>query len=235
MYAWCRIADDIADEPWTSDPNERLAAFDMLEGALRGFQPAPRHPLFIALEPAMEKHKLLREELLNLLIAFRADVNFRRPRTWMDVMEYCRYSANPVGRAVLTVAGVNDSRAFAASDAACTALQLVNFCQDVSVDFTRNRIYFPNEYLIESDSGLGKALDDVFARIDELWIRSHELGTILKGRVGLEIKSIIAAGRAIHRKNKSLHVKLRITRPRLRIPDYIWLLPSVIIWSSQKS
>ena len=146
IYAFARTADDFADEPGRS-PDERLRLLDdwraQLHRAAAGTE--AHHPIFIALAQTIADRSLPVQLLDDLLSAFRQDVTVTRYETWDDVLDYCRRSANPVGRLVLRVAGVDNGEADRASDALCTALQLTNFWQDFGVDWQRGRLYVPRE------------------------------------------------------------------------------------------
>ena len=141
VYAYCRWSDDIGDE--IHDPNRSLELFRDWEEDLRhcwrhGEQPL--HPVFIALrETVREKHTPLKL-YIDLLRAFRQDQKVQRYATWDAMLNYCVYSANPVGRLVLHLCGYRDEERQKLSDYTCTALQLANFWQDVSRDLEKGRI-----------------------------------------------------------------------------------------------
>lgn len=146
VYAYCRIADDLGDEA-----GDRSLALDLLEQWEREldacYQGNPRHPVFVALAETVVKFEIPKETFADLLTAFRQDQVVLRYPTFEDLLGYCRYSANPVGRLVLYVCGYRDPERQALSDATCTALQLANFWQDVSVDYRKGRMYLPLEDL----------------------------------------------------------------------------------------
>ena len=147
VYAFARIADDMADEG-SDTPEERLRKLDGWEEQLtRSAQGSAVHPVFIALADTMQRYAIPQQLFSDLLSAFRQDVTRQRYATFTDVFDYCRRSANPVGRIVLHVFGEASPQKLAWSDDICTALQLTNFWQDISVDVTRNRIYLPLEDL----------------------------------------------------------------------------------------
>jgi len=146
VYAYCRIADDLGDE--VGDPSVALRLLGEWEGELNAcYQGNPRHPVFVALAETVAKFEIPKQTFADLLTAFRQDqVILRYPR-FLDLLEYCRFSANPVGRLVLYVCGYRDPERQALSDATCTALQLANFWQDVGLDYQKGRIYLPLEDL----------------------------------------------------------------------------------------
>jgi squalene synthase HpnC len=146
VYAYCRISDDLGDE--VSDPAASLVLLDEWEQELNAcYQGAPRHPVFVALAQTVKKFEIPKREFSDLLIAFRQDQTVNRFETFDDILAYCRYSANPVGHLVLYLCGYRDAERQQLSDYTCTALQLANFWQDVSVDCEKGRLYLPLEDL----------------------------------------------------------------------------------------
>jgi squalene synthase HpnC len=147
IYAYCRVSDDLGDE--TGNREQSLALLDLwgqeLDACYRG---QTRHPVFIALAETIRECNIPKEPFADLLVAFRQDQRVTRFETMAEVLGYCRYSANPVGRLVLYVCGYRDAERFALSDHTCSALQLANFWQDVREDYARDRIYFPREHML---------------------------------------------------------------------------------------
>jgi squalene synthase HpnC len=142
IYAYCRIADDLGDE--VGNREQSLALLDLwgreLDACYRG---EARHPVFVALAETIRARDIPKQPFADLLVSFRQDQNVMRYKTMDDVLEYCKYSANPVGRLVLYACGYRAPEMFLLSDFTCTALQLANFWQDVSSDYARGRIYLP--------------------------------------------------------------------------------------------
>lgn len=146
VYAYCRISDDLGDE--VGNPQESLKMLDQWEDELRAcYAGSPRHPVFVALAETVRQCGIPQHEFSDLLVAFRQDQTVTRFQTFDDVLGYCRYSANPVGHLVLYLCGYSDAERQRLSDFTCTALQLANFWQDVTVDFEKGRIYLPLEDL----------------------------------------------------------------------------------------
>jgi squalene synthase HpnC len=144
LYAYCRISDDLGDE--VGDPAVALALLDVWEQELNAcYKGKSRHPVFIALGETISQCGIPKEPFADLLTAFRQDQTVTRYATMEDVLAYCRYSANPVGRLVLCVCGQADEALFRFSDATCSALQLANFWQDVRQDYARGRVYIPQK------------------------------------------------------------------------------------------
>jgi len=162
VYAYCRISDDLGDE--VGDPQMSLALLELWQQELDGCyahladpsQPAPRHPVFVALSATIRECEIPHHEFSNLLVAFRQDQSITRYETFGDLLGYCKNSADPVGHLVLYLCGYKDADRQQLSDFTCTALQLANFWQDVAVDYEKGRVYLPLEDLrrfgvLESD------------------------------------------------------------------------------------
>jgi squalene synthase HpnC len=130
------------------DAHSSLQLLDQWEAELDAcYQGSPRHPVFVALRETVRARDIPKQPFSDLLKAFRQDQTVTRYPTFEDLLSYCRYSANPVGHLVLYVCGYRDAERQALSDFTCTALQLANFWQDVSVDYAKGRIYLPLEDL----------------------------------------------------------------------------------------
>ena len=146
VYAYCRISDDLGDE--VGDKDASLALLDQWQHELNAcYEGAPKHPVFVALAETVRQFDIPEHEFSDLLIAFRQDQTVTRFETFQDVLNYCHYSANPVGHLVLYLCGYRDAGRQQLSDFTCTALQLANFWQDVSVDYEKGRVYLPLEDL----------------------------------------------------------------------------------------
>jgi len=209
IYRFARAADDIADEG-DGDVPTRLAALESYGKALDAIERGDTPALLADLALAVRAHALPLAPFRDLLSAFAQDVTVERYATFADLLDYCRRSANPIGRLVLTVYGVpavaQSPAHFAASDAICTALQLTNFWQDVAADYLRGRIYVPQEDLARFDVTESQIAD---GRADEKWralsafetarARSlleagRPLTRALPLRLALELRAIIAGG-----------------------------------------
>ncbi len=144
VYAYCRVSDDLGDE--IGDTRKALILLDWWEDELDAmYRGEPRHPVFVALAETVAKFGIPAEPFRDLLTAFRQDQATTRYETFDEVIGYCHYSANPVGRLVLYLCGYNDPQRLALSDKTCAALQLANFWQDVTRDLDKDRIYIPLE------------------------------------------------------------------------------------------
>lgn len=146
VYAYCRISDDLGDE--VGDTEASLRLLDQWEAELDAcYAGNPRHPVFVALAETVRKCEIPKQTFVDLLTAFRQDQQVMRYQSFEDLLSYCRNSANPVGHLVLYVCGYRDEERQRLSNFTCTALQLANFWQDVSVDYGKGRIYLPLEDL----------------------------------------------------------------------------------------
>ncbi len=142
VYAYCRISDDLGDEVGNRD--QSLALLDLWQRELDAcYRGEARHPVFVALGETIRVCKIPQQPFNDLLIAFRRDQTITRFATMDEVLDYCRYSANPVGHLVLYICGYSDAERQRLSDYTCSALQLANFWQDVGNDYARGRIYIP--------------------------------------------------------------------------------------------
>lgn len=146
LYAYCRWADDLADEAASADESLRLLAW-WEDELTRCYGGEASHPVFVALRRTIDEYAIPRDCLSDLLIAFRQDQTQTRYETFDDLLGYCRYSANPVGRLVLLLGRCASPSNLDLSDAICTGLQLANHWQDVARDWQRGRVYLPQEDL----------------------------------------------------------------------------------------
>ena len=146
VYAYCRISDDLGDE--VGNPEASLQLLDQWEAELNAcYAGEPRHPVFVALRETVRACDIPKQPFADLLTAFRQDQTVTRYETFDDLLGYCKNSANPVGHLVLYLCGYRDAERQELSDFTCTALQLANFWQDVSIDYKKGRIYLPLESL----------------------------------------------------------------------------------------
>jgi squalene synthase HpnC len=179
VYAYCRWADDLGDE--IPDTSRALELLDWWERELDAcYAGHPSHAVFVALRETVIAKDIPKQPFADLLKAFRQDQTVKRYATWTDVLGYCEYSANPVGRLVLYLCGYRDSDRQRLSDATCTALQLANFWQDVARDLEKGRIYIPLDAaaaqgLTEADI-VGRHFDDRYLRLmKDLIVRTRQL------------------------------------------------------------
>ena len=235
VYAYCRWADDLADE--IGNPAESLRLLAWWRAELDAmYAGRASHPVFVALLPTVRKHNIPREPFSDLVHAFVQDQTVTRYRTWDDLFGYCRYSANPVGRLVLYLCGYSDPERQRLSDATCTALQLANFWQDVTVDLLKDRIYIPLDVM----RWHGYSIDDLYARrftpafrevMREVVERARELferGLPLAGTVGrrlaLDIDLFSRGGMRVLDKIKLQGYNVLAARPAISKPERVRLL-----------
>lgn len=144
IYAYCRVSDDLGDE--VGNTEQSLALLDLWGRELDAcYEGRARHPVFVALAETIQACSIPKEPFADLLTAFKQDQVVTRYASMQEVLGYCRYSANPVGRLVLYTCGYRDEERFRLSDFTCSALQLANFWQDVRVDWAKDRVYLPQD------------------------------------------------------------------------------------------
>lgn len=236
IYAFARRGDDFADEGDLSD-EQRLKKLDQMAQQIESLYAAQisDDPVFIALADCVKKFKLPKDLFLDLLNAFKQDVSQKRYLDFGELMQYCRRSANPVGRLMLHLYGQTDTKSLAQSDAVCSALQLINFYQDMAQDYKEmDRIYIPldeiraafvNETYFNScrtDGPMIILMRKQYARAHKLLQGGAPLGKSLKGRFGFEIRLIIAGGSRILLKLDKQTDNV-FSRPRLDVNDWLWI------------
>lgn len=223
LYDFARTADDLADEG--HDPaHHRLDALGEYRAALQaclsqGGSPSVRWPeVFAALKKALQAFDLPTQPLFDLLDAFEQDVVYTRVgqgyRNRAELLDYCRRSANPVGRLMLHLYGIDDATSLAQSDAICTALQLINFWQDRGEDLRRGRDYLPQGHTMAEELR--------FAR--ELMMQGMPLVHRVKGRAGWELRAVVQGGLCILTKldaRAETADPQQLTRPTLKKFDFI--------------
>jgi phytoene synthase len=232
IYRFARSADDFADEG-SDPPQERLQKLDDYRAQLA----APSTPLFRDLEKIIREHGLPVQLFGDLLDAFSQDVTQKRYQHFPQLMDYCRRSANPVGRLLLHLFKRTSDLELKQSDAICSALQLINHWQDVDRDYTKdNRVYLPQDEMARfgvTERHLREKTCDVawrslmkfqVNRTRELMLSGHGLGNSLPGRVGLEIRATVQGGLRILEKIEHAGYDVFRRRPTLGALDWPMVL-----------
>lgn len=236
IYRFARTADDFADEG-EAPASERLAQLREYQTELDRIEAGQQteHPIFIALRPVIERHQLPLSLFRDLLNAFEQDVCKDRYTDFPELMDYCRRSANPVGRLLLHLFNEASEQNLKDSDAICSSLQLINHWQDVGIDARKGahgRIYLPQDDM----QGFGVADDQIQRRLAsadfrallrfqverarDLMLSGAPLGWRLPGRVGLEIRAIVAGGLRILDKIEAVDFDVFAHRPTLKASDW---------------
>ena len=237
IYHFARSADDFADEG-ELPAHQRLALLDEYRRELQGLAAGgvTQQPLFTELGEIVRQYRLPLQLFHDLLDAFSQDVVKCRYADFGEVMDYCRRSADPVGRLLLHLFDAADSDKLARSDAICSSLQLINFWQDVAIDWRKNRIYLPQDEMqrygvSEREIGAGeisaawKALMRFQTeRARALMLSGASLGRALPGRIGLEIRTIVQGGLRILEKLDKAEGDVYHRRPVLKAYDWPLLL-----------
>ncbi|MDP8567737.1 squalene synthase HpnC [Methylophilus aquaticus] len=237
IYRIAREADDIADEGHASQ-QERLQALQRYEDELRLVQAyiQPEQPLFISLQQVVRDHHIEVQPLLDLISAFKQDVVKTRYATFAEVLNYCQRSANPVGRLMLQLYQHDSTQHRKWADQICTALQLINFYQDVAIDLQKHgetgRIYLCADEMqqagISEQDLRNQRCDTVWQaffmqnvqRAEQLLLAGKPLGHHLPGRIGLELRMIVAGGERILYKLKRCRGDIYRRRPTLTKLDW---------------
>ncbi len=242
IYTFARQADDFADEG--EEPPavrlERLAAFEReLDAIERG--ETSSSPLFQRLGPLIRQRALPIQLFRDLLSAFAQDVTKTRYDDFGEVMSYCRRSANPVGRLLLHLFAETEPRSLAYSDGICSALQLINFLQDVAIDYARGRIYLPVDELqrfgiteaqIASGDTAGRWKSFMRFQIERarrILQAGAPLGRVLEGRVGLELRMIVMGGERILEKLHDTDGDVFRQRPVLNKRDWVYMFARAVL------
>ena len=209
VYAFCRVADDLGDETGDRDLSLKLLD-DFRRQTLECFAGRSNTAVFVALEKTIAEYQLPMQPFLDLINAFEQDQSVLRYQTFDDVLDYCRRSANPVGRLVLYLCGYRDQQRQELSDQTCTALQLANFWQDVRRDIVdRDRIYIPRDsmqkFSVSEDQIKAGECDDNFRalmrfevdRTAEMFERGAVLLPMVRPAVRMQISLFGKGGRAV--------------------------------------
>jgi squalene synthase HpnC len=232
IYRFARSADDFADEG-DDPPETRLRKLNDYRAQLG----TPRDPLLRDVAKVIREHELPVELFADLLEAFSQDVTKKRYANFSEVLDYCRRSANPVGRLLLHLFKRTSDSNCRASDAICSALQLVNFWQDVDIDYVKDgRIYLPQDEMARHgvteqhlssrtcDNAWQALMKIQVQRARELMLSGKDLGNALPGRIGLEIRATIQGGLRILEKIEHAGYDVFRRRPKLRAFDWPLLL-----------
>ena len=233
IYAFARSADDMADEGDLS-PQERLDRLEDYDTKLQHINnPSPTEPIFVALSHAVKAHHLPVQLFHDLLTAFKQDVTKKRYANFAEVLGYCKNSANPIGRLLLHLIQQASEENLRRSDAICSALQVINFLQDIEQDYAENnRIYLPQDEMRQfkvtedhikhkkCDPALRSLIDFQINRIKNMMLEGAPLGQTITGRFGLQLRIMINGGWRILQL-LDLQKESCFSRPRLRKIDWL--------------
>lgn len=226
MYSFCRWADDLGDE--IGDKEESLRLLTWWQAELdRMYAGEAQHPVFVALRDTVRKHELPKEPFADLIHAFIHDQKVTRYANWDEVLAYCKYSANPVGRLLLYLCGYRDPKRQRLSDATCTALQLANFWQDVSVDLKKDRVYIPQSVMathgyteeqlfdgVENDR-FRAVMKDVVDRARELFLDGLPLASTVDRRLSVDLALFSRGGMLVLDKIERQDYRVLHNRPAI--------------------
>jgi squalene synthase HpnC len=239
IYAFARIADDFADEGYGQGygEEERLEWMARwLEKLRASFAGQADHPVFIALARTATQFDLPRSLFEDLLSAFSQDVTCRRYETVADLMDYCRRSADPIGRLLLLLFGYKNEEMHRWSDCICSGLQLANHWQDVAVDWQKGRVYLPQEDLAEfglttadlergiATEAFRRLMEFEVARARQLMVNGKPLCAAVNGRLALELRAIWLGGMKILERIQKNEYDVFLRRPTITSADKFGIL-----------
>jgi squalene synthase HpnC/squalene synthase HpnD len=240
VYAYCRWADDLGDE--IADPHRALKLLGDWEQELRDcYADRPSHPVFVALRQTIRACDIPIEPFSDLLVAFRQDQTVRRYANWSDLLQYCRYSAIPVGRLVLYLCGYRDVERQRFSDATCAGLQLTNCWQDVSQDLHKGRIYIPldalaahgltEEDILEKrfDSRYVSLMKELIARTRELLAEGMPLASSVNSALRVDIELFSRGGLAVLDSIEAIEYNTLEHRPSISKTKQLQLLAGALV------
>lgn len=246
VYAYCRTADDLADEIPDKDESLRQLS-DWLAQLDRMYVGEAEHPIFIALMGTVAKYRIPKQPFADLIRAFIQDRHKGRYQNWDEVLDYCVYSANPVGRLVLYLCGYSDAERQSLSDATCTALQLANFWQDVTVDQLKDRVYLPLDLLKKHrytvDELFAHKFDDRFRaimreavdRARELFLAGLPLSGMVNRRLAVDLELFSRGGLRVLDKIEQQDYDVLSRRPKISKVERVTLLLSALARMAFKS
>lgn len=235
VYSFCRWADDLGDEIGDTSESLRLLAWWRTE-LDKMYSGAASHPVFVALQQTAARYELPPSLFDDLIRAFEQDQTVTRYRSFHELFEYCRYSANPVGRLVLGLCGYRDPERQALSDATCTALQLANFWQDVIVDLAKDRVYLPLDllerhgYPVEAlferrfDSRFRAAMQEAVEVARELFHKGLPLARTVDRRLAVDLDLFSRGGLKVLEKIERQDYNVLRSRPKISKIERVQLL-----------
>jgi squalene synthase HpnC len=239
VYSFCRWADDLGDE--IGDTAESLRLLGWWRSELHAMCAGQaRHPVFVALRDTVREFSLPVTLFEDLITAFEQDQTVTRYRSFEELFQYCRYSANPVGRLVLGLCGYRDAERQALSDATCTALQLANFWQDITVDLEKDRVYLPLDVLVAQ----GYPVEALFARkfdvrfraamqeavniTRELFLKGLPLADSVDRRLAIDLDLFSRGGLRVLEKIEAQDYDVLRSRPAISKVERVGLLLSAV-------
>jgi len=235
VYSYCRWADDLGDEMGDTAESLRLLGWwrEELHAMYTG---RATHPVFVALQGTVQRYSIPQQPFEDLIGAFVQDQTVTRYRNWEELFGYCRGSANPVGRLVLYLCGYSDAERQRLSDATCTALQLANFWQDVTVDWEKDRVYMPLDVLERNGSsvediaarratpGFVAAMREVVDKARELFLEGLPLSGMVDRRLAVDIELFSRGGMRVLEKIEAQNYDVLLRRPSISKTERVWLL-----------
>ena len=239
VYAWCRWADDLADETRDGAASRQLLEW-WHQGLMDCYRGRAEHPVYVALADTVQQFEIPTEPFEDLLTAFRQDQSVARYETLDELLGYCRLSANPVGRLILYLGRCHDPQTVELADSICTGLQLANFWQDVAEDYDRGRIYLPHSHCQQAgydaemfarreySRAFRKLLGEEVERAEEYLLAGRPLVGLVPRQLRLEVALFIQGGLGILQRIRALDYNVWRARPRLGAWDRTKILAAAL-------
>jgi squalene synthase HpnC len=240
VYSFCRWADDLGDEIGDTAESLRLLGWWRAELDAMFAGEAGRHPVFVALQGTAKRYQLPVDPFADLITAFEQDQTVTRYRDFEQLLDYCKFSANPVGRLVLGLCGFRDAERYTLSDATCTALQLANFWQDVTVDLQKDRVYLPvglleaHGYPVEAlferrfDDRFRAAMREAVEVARELFVKGLPLADRVDRRLSIDLELFSRGGMRVLDKIEQQGYDVLTSRPCVSKLERVGLLLGAI-------
>ena len=244
IYAFCRWADDLADEPNNPVESTRLLGW-WSEQLDECYAARASHPVFVALRETIDEFDIPQEPFQALLSAFQQDQHVRRYDDFDELRDYCRRSADPVGKLILYLGRCHDRRRAELSAAICTGLQLANFCQDVARDWDRGRVYLPQDTLAReacdesafierrATRGFRRALEFEVARAESWLLRGLPLVELVPRELQLDVWLFARGGLCILQRIRQLDYDVWTMRPKVSKWDQLRLMAQGL-WQTRR-
>lgn len=245
IYAFSRLADDIADENFISEPQKKYDTLEQLKQSINNLNKdnlSINNPVLLSLKDTINKFNLPLDPFIKLINAFQQDVFFHQPKNWEEVLNYCDNSANPVGELVLRLFDEYNEKNKILSDKICTGLQLINFWQDFTRDFEIGRCYIPSEILekynlsfnekklIGDYKNIDAVLNEIYSFTNRIYKEGKPLpSNIITKRLRRELMAIIAGGEKVFDKIQKLENKILLFRPKVTKFEFLIILIKIFI------
>ncbi len=242
IYKFARTADDFADEEIYNDNNRISLLDDFVNSLLNAVNGNYSNTFWQALDNTIKQYDLSPQLFVDLITAFKQDLIKKEYNDFNELLQYCKNSANPVGRLILQLHGINNDEANKYSDLICSALQLTNFWQDISIDLNKQRVYIPIEHINKYNYSIENLRNSIYnenfkslmkfeiENTKKMFYEGANLLKYLPFRLKIQIKLTLLGGLSILDKIEKNHYNVIINRPTIDKKDIIFILFKSLIW-----